>query len=72
MEYELKKCPFCGGEAEISFHNIPSETIPGELEGTVYGVVCTECSAQSDRYCLSEKEAVEKWNKRIVTDSADV
>ena len=59
---ELKPCPFCGGEAELS---------EGRFDGknTSY-VMCKRCASQgefffvSPRYASAEK-AIEAWNRRM-------
>lgn len=52
----LKPCPFCGGVAKIRF-----------FERKYYRVSCEdvecECVAESG-YHLSEKEAIDAWNRR--------
>ena len=52
---ELKKCPFCGGEAEIykSFDYVSK-----------YRVECTKCEMYSQNYNKLE-EAIEAWNSRV-------
>jgi Lar family restriction alleviation protein len=53
---ELKKCPFCGGEAETR----------KEMGGTTWRVKCTRCSAEVGRYWFgSRKQAVIAWNYRV-------
>ena len=48
---ELKKCPFCGGEAI--------------LEGTyMFDVICTKCGVRTSWYKTKE-EAIEAWNRRV-------
>jgi len=47
---ELKKCPFCGGEA--TFYGVDS-----------YYVACCRCEAQIARYRTAQ-EAVAVWNCR--------
>lgn len=48
---ELKKCPFCGGEAEI-------------VEYTIFWVTCKECAAETKDFDTKE-EAIEAWNRRM-------
>ena len=50
---ELKKCPFCWGEAK--FYHLGGNKL--EM------VVCTVCKAHS-ALCWSEEEAIEAWNRR--------
>ena len=55
---ELKKCPFCGREAEIEEYT----------DGT-YAVVCSskisECEVQPTTYWHYDREkAIEAWNRR--------
>ena len=50
----LKKCPFCGGEAEM---------IGGMSEGEVAWVVCKQCHAESATYPTKEA-AKAGWNRR--------
>jgi Lar family restriction alleviation protein len=51
---ELKKCPFCGGEAKI----YTMDSCKLEM------VVCIVCKAHS-ALCYSEEEAIEAWNRRV-------
>ena len=48
---ELKKCPFCGGEAEIAGYKI-------------FWVICKECTAETKSFDTRE-EAIEAWNRRV-------
>ena len=50
---ELKKCPFCWGEAKI---------VTMQTDRAVM-VVCGDCKA-SGRLFWDEKDAVEAWNRR--------
>ena len=69
---ELKKCPFCGGEAGVKMeykHNI----------GWTIWCECKKCYAESSGYCpdltnknialgnieKSKKLAIEAWNRRV-------
>lgn len=54
-ELKLKKCPFCGGPAEIVDN---SRYDPG-----TYFVGCLYCGARSD-YEHGEENAAELWNGR--------
>lgn len=56
---ELKKCPFCGGEAEVSFYkSTESWYVECALsKGSCATIPCT--------YPYSTKEeAIEAWNRR--------
>ena len=57
-ETNLKRCPFCGGEAVML----------GEDDG-MYQVVCPNCAANIDNYDYEKEEAAEKWNKRKIEDA---
>ena len=48
---ELRKCPFCGGEARII----------GAV-GTVFWVKCTECGAETQSE-ITKQRAAERWLK---------
>lgn len=52
---ELKKCPFCGGEAELY------------MKEDVCFLCCSECDCQA-RQCETEEEAIEAWNTRKPID----
>lgn len=54
---ELKRCPFCGGEAEIIEH------IFGTLEHS-YGVECTDCGAKTWQFYSEKTDVIEAWNRR--------
>lgn len=49
---ELKKCPFCGGEAELC-----------KGSGEWYWVVCTICDI-TQWNTHDKQEAIKAWNKR--------
>lgn len=54
---ELKKCPFCGGEAVLE-----------ELEHDDYKeylVYCCECSGMVEEWRKTKEEAIEAWNRRV-------
>lgn len=56
----LKRCPFCGGEAELSrgLHNYDA-----------WGVWCPTCKVSTGAYYLKKDDAAAVWNKRAaVTD----
>ena len=50
---ELKPCPFCGGEAEITHY-----------DGDGYLPHCTKCAGMVETWFKHEEEAVEAWNRR--------
>lgn len=53
---KLKKCPFCGGEAEIGRIQAGREVY--------YRVSCEECSG-SGAWFHTEAEAIAAWNRRV-------
>ena len=68
---ELKKCPFCGGEAELyegeQERNIYDSHTLGYVDTeyyTVHGVGCTDCKCIMAEF-TSEEEAIEAWNNRV-------
>lgn len=60
METELKPCPFCGGEADIGKY--------GEDVGITFYFICCTCGAELDRHTVTEKAAIEAWNRRADDD----
>ena len=56
---ELKKCPFCGGEANIESYD-PYDGYQGDC--MVWRVKCLECKAIIQR--RTKEEAIEAWNRR--------
>ena len=54
MSYELKPCPFCGGEPVVCGY--PDEFM-------VY-VKCSKCGAMSGLVQATEEKAAENWNRR--------
>lgn len=54
MMTELKRCPFCGGEATVEdcgFH--------------LYFVRCKKCSINQDKLFAQKCDAVKAWNTRV-------
>ena len=62
---ELRKCPFCGGEAiivnEATRKNVYGETIKGTAIG------CRNCGCQM--FNRNREFAIEAWNKRASCDT---
>ena len=55
--YDLKPCPFCGGEAEVYCDT--------QYGGTQYQVWCTSCSATVGRaWFWNKRDVIEAWNRR--------
>ena len=65
----LKPCPFCGGEADVSFYETESLFSHDQVEYTQVG--CDDC----DVYLLSEPgfevNAIAAWNRRHLLEGAD-
>ena len=59
---ELKKCPFCGGNASKVYD--PDGTEQSDGIKWAYTVVCDRCCASAG-LCWSEKQSIEAWNDRI-------
>jgi len=58
MDYKLKPCPFCGGEAEYC---------KGDWIGKEYWVKCTKCSCKTS-LSNNYKKPIEEWNTRKPID----
>lgn len=58
MEYELKPCPFCGGEAKVV----------DQFYVSARYVICEHCGATSS-WCLTNEQAVKSWNRRVDTNA---
>jgi Lar family restriction alleviation protein len=54
MKIDIKKCPFCGNDAEL---------IHAQTAHTNAKVVCTNCSASV--YATTETQALNQWNGRF-------
>ena len=71
MKFEIKACPFCGGEAKVFKYKKPMASF-----GTMfsYEVECAYCFVRTGRY-PSEEKAVNAWNRRkdgeVEHDSTD-
>lgn len=55
---ELKSCPFCGGEADIS------KGFTSRIKGTAYLVYCLKCDTTSGFYG-TKRAAKKHWNRRV-------
>lgn len=55
---ELKKCPFCGGEAVL-------EELEYDDKYKEYLVYCCECSGMVEKWRKTKEEAIEAWNRRV-------
>jgi len=55
---ELKRCPFCGGKGVLQEHRFQG------YKPNLYGVVCLNCSAQTNQFFSHEKIAIRAWNRR--------
>ena len=57
-EIELKRCPFCGGKAEML----------GD-DDKVYQVLCPNCNANIEEYDYEKNVSAERWNSRPIEDA---
>lgn len=71
---EILNCPFCGGEAKLTCHEIAD----GYVHYNSWVVVCTECSASGARFThyydvseQPEEDAIKVWNKRYTNCSTN-
>ena len=60
---ELRKCPFCGGEADISQSLVSGYGLSGRNYN--YEVFCVECGCRTRFFYDSEFEAIVAWNRRV-------
>lgn len=51
MNFELKPCPFCGGEAQLIGHS-------------PYSITCRKCRATTV-ICNTPDDAIKAWNNRV-------
>ena len=56
---EIKKCPFCGGEAKIV------QEYDAMIGKTFYFCACVDCTATIFDGEVEEKQAIEAWNRRV-------
>lgn len=65
---ELKPCPFCGSDS-VELH--PNDIAPGGASmatpGTAQYAHCNGCGAEGPQSDVSEREAVDAWNRRVST-----
>ena len=54
---ELRRCPFCGGEAEIV-----------ELGKHVWSPRCMQCECKLNQVYRTQQQAIEAWNRREPMD----
>lgn len=73
---ELKKCPFCGGEATLKME------CKCDIGWTIW-CECTKCCAKASGYCPNlskedkaldnidacKKSAIEAWNRRVKNEN---
>lgn len=65
---ELKPCPFCGGEAQISSDTEATRDTADRF--WAYTIVCSRCCATSG-LTYTPKKAVEAWNRRASDTKCD-
>ena len=58
---ELRKCPFCGGEAIIVYEATRKNVYGETIKGTAIG--CRNCECQM--FYRNRELAIEAWNKRV-------
>lgn len=63
---KLKSCPFCGGEAKMTYSFVDG---PARC-GVNYHVYCVECRAMSGGWD-TEETAAAAWNQRKKTHRRD-
>lgn len=54
----MKRCPFCGGEANMQTFTTAAEKVPR------YRVKCLDCWCMTDWDNFSTEEAAAKWDRR--------
>lgn len=57
---ELKRCPFCGGEAKVFNDRI--------VANNAYIVECTDCGCAIGEYSKTPELAIKAWNTRKQID----
>ena len=63
MTKELRRCPFCGGEAEVVPHLYYSIKTERE-ECDSFHVECKNCQSQGYAFWGTEEQAIKAWNRR--------
>ena len=56
--HNIKKCPFCGGEAVYESTQ--------RKHGIVYSVYCEKCGVEMAK--LNSQEVIEAWNRRATKE----
>jgi Lar family restriction alleviation protein len=69
MTDKLKRCPFCGGKADLTIKPIPTEKDNPIIHDFKYeyAVRCNKCKARVGYY-KSIKTAENAWNRRANND----
>lgn len=62
---ELKPCPFCNGDASVSYD--PEGTKDTYGRHWAFTIVCNRCAASSG-LCYSIQQAADMWNRRASHD----
>lgn len=62
---KLKPCPFCGGEASVTFD--PDGIKDTEGRKWAYTVSCNKCCVCTG-LCWSGEMAIKAWNRRVNDD----
>ena len=65
-KFELKRCPFCGGDAELIEFGVGS----GDNEGGSC-VACTECGSSGPVEFGYKENFVSRWNSRVFEEVYD-
>lgn len=60
---ELKKCPFCGGEAFLDTHRFWDEKSK-DFTVQTYGVRCYDCQTGNWQHYRKQEDAIKQWNTR--------
>lgn len=60
---EIKKCPFCGGEAEIEEYSV-FDGYQGESTSYLVYCSCCDCILTTSKNS-NKQDIIEKWNRRV-------